>query len=118
MLDKLLDIIHDLNEDNVVEAANKVLELVRESSDEKIIKLASEIEKEVREMREENELLHVVDPAYSSQLKDVLKELEEVRKKKVKVLISSIVHTLGENNFLVRELLNSKRVEIKPHTYI
>ncbi|AAY80774.1 hypothetical protein [Sulfolobus acidocaldarius] len=118
MFAPLLDIIHDMNEEKIVEAADKLLKLLKDTQKEDLLKLAYELEKEIRNLKEEDELLRFSIPELVDQLKQTIKELNEYRKRKIKLLISILVIKLSENNFLIRESVLKGKVEIKPQTYM
>ena len=117
MLNEIFDIIHDLNEGRVIEAANKILQLIKDKDDEDLIKIGSEIEKEIRAIREDDEIYHVVRAETLDELKNVILELKEARIRKIKVLIHDLIRRISNNNILVVEALKPKS-DIKPHTYI
>ena len=117
MLNEIFDIIHDLNEDRILEAANKILQLIKDKDDEDLIKIGSEIEKEIRAIREDDEILHIVRVETLDELKSVISELKEARMRKIKVLIQDLLRRISNNNVLVIEALKPKS-EVKPHTYM
>ncbi|QIW24236.1 hypothetical protein EWF20_08835 [Sulfolobus sp. S-194] len=117
MLNELLDIIHDLNEDRIIEAANKTLQLIKDKDEEDIIKIAAEIEKEIRAIREDDEIYYIVKPETLEELKRINQELKDARMRKIKILIKDILKRLSNNNVIIIEALKPK-TEIRPHTYI
>ena len=117
MLNEIFDIIHDLNEGKVIEAANKILQLIKDKDDEDLIRISSEIEKEIRAMREDDEILRVVRVETLDELKNVLLELKEARIRKIKVLIYDLLRRISNNNVLVVEAIKPKS-DVRPHTYM
>ncbi|BCU70813.1 hypothetical protein [Stygiolobus caldivivus] len=118
MFDQLLQIIHYIDQDKLVEAASKLLEMIKDKEDEDLMKIGAELEKEVKELREEKGLLDAISPAYITEFKHLLDEMEVLRKRKIKLLSLEIVNKLSGNNYLVKELLMQKRAEVRPHTFI
>ncbi|BFH74378.1 hypothetical protein SJAV_23220 [Sulfurisphaera javensis] len=117
MLNEIFDIIHDLNEDRIIEAASKTLRLVKDVEDENIMKIAAEIEKEIRSMREDDELIYLVDSEYANELKGTIYDLKKAKERKIKILIAYLVRKVSKDNILVVEALKPK-TEVKPHTFI
>jgi predicted nuclease with TOPRIM domain len=118
MFDQLLQIIHYIDQDRIIDAASKLLEIVKDKDDEELMKIAAELEKEIKELREEKSILEVVSPSYATEFKHLLEEMENVRKRKIKLLSMELINRLGGNNYLVKELLTQRRVEVRPHTFI
>jgi len=118
MFDQLLQIIHYIDQDRIIDAASKLLEIVKDKDDEELMKIAAELEKEIKELREEKSILEVVSLTYATEFKHLLEEMENVRKRKIKLLSMELINRLGGNNYLVKELLTHRRVEVKPHTFI
>ena len=117
MLGEIFDIIHDLNEGRIIEAANKILQLIRDKDDENLIKIGSEIEKEIKALREDEEIYHIVTVKTLDELKNVILELKRARIRKIEVLIRDLIRRISNNNVLVEEALKPKS-NIRPNTYM
>lgn len=118
MFEELLRILHKVNQGELIEASKNLLEILKNSEEEEeLMKLAYYLEKELREMRDE-ESFYLSSSPFSEEFRNIIKEMNKIRERKLKILIFHALYKLSKGNIIIMNMINISKIDVKPNTYI
>ncbi|MCH1770033.1 MULTISPECIES: hypothetical protein [Metallosphaera] len=117
MFETLLQIADELNKGNVTKAGKMILELTKEEEDEKILRVSSEIEKILRDLNSRESVLDEFEDE-DLELRRIEMEMDDLRKRKLKVLSIYILRKLSKGNMIIENMIRKSPIAQQPQTYM
>ncbi|QKQ99248.1 hypothetical protein GWK48_01515 [Metallosphaera tengchongensis] len=117
MFDVLIDVVNDLNNDNVTRASKRLVSLAKDNEDEELLRIVSELEKLLMELDKDDTLVRD-DEETQRDLLAIKKEMDDLRKRKLRILSIYLLKKLSDRNLIIQNMIVNKPLSRKPQTYM